>query len=220
MQVHPINEVRQLLQAIFMGANEPSPELLARLSERLISSDEFLRELIVAALCELGADAVRVLDILQSALHDPNERVARRACRAIGEIGPASARVIPKLVQCLKERPEAVGREVISALGRIGPAAAHVTPELMTFLNHSDARFRAITTVALTNMGDATIPYLLQGLRHPDSIMRARVIRILGRLGPLSEATLQSLRQATQDPDADVAQAAQESLALAEADLL
>jgi hypothetical protein len=221
MQPNPVFEVKRLLQTILVGgeADPPSDEALAILEQLFRESEDWLRELILHALCDLGPDARKVTSVLVLSLQDRNELVARRAARALGDVGPAAALAVPDLIAALRARPDAVGREVVAALGAIGPPAAEAVPELLPFLGNPELRYRAIATAAVRNIGENAVPLLVEHLADPKTDIngRLRAATLLGRLGDADDSVLTVLRAAAADPNLDVAETAKQALAALDA---
>jgi HEAT repeat protein len=79
----------------------------------------------IRSLYEIGAEPDRVLPVLISALHDPNQMVQSRAVWTLGEWGPNARIAVPVLVDCLNaSNGFPVRSEVIDALKKIDPEAA------------------------------------------------------------------------------------------------
>ena len=78
----------------------------------------------IRSLYEIGAEPDRVMPVLISALHDPNQMVQSQAVLTLGEWGPNARIAVPALVDCLNaSNGFPVRSEVIDALKKIDPEA-------------------------------------------------------------------------------------------------
>jgi HEAT repeat protein len=170
----------------------------------------------------IGGAADRVVALLR----DHNGQVRDAALRAAVRIGEPA---VLSLIELLKtaDSPKQV-RTVILALSRIGgPALPHLfaafdlypgkvrvyiariletlrhplsIPTLITALGDDDAHFPAL--MALTSLGEDTIPHLLTALNSPDARIRASAAELLGTFQ--HQPAVPALIRLTEDADEDV----------------
>jgi len=171
-----------------------------------------VRELAVVALAELPVAPARRVTGLVSALRDPSSRVRRRSARALGDFGVYGLPSIPALTLALRDPDASVRRDAAGTLGRFGPSSAPAVAGLMPMLGDPETRTRVVVATALKRIGGLAIPVLLEGLRHPDSELRARVTTLIAQIAPQDDAVVAALRTASTDLDAEVRRRAGEAL--------
>ncbi len=143
------------------------------LIKQLNSDDEKVRSAAVEALRTIGKPAARLL--MQAAKDkDPLKRWG--AVTALGETGDIG--VVPILLQALRDKSADVRAVAAASLGKLRyrPSAQ----QLVEALADKDERVQAHAEWALENIGEGSIPALLEGAKR--STIRIRVFRLLGRL--------------------------------------
>lgn len=139
-------------------------------------SDHDTKHAAVQALIKIGASAVPAL----AAALGPAEEVSRKCIlHALKDIGPDAAAAVPEIVKILEEEdfhaaPErgawftTVPERAIRALAHIGADAAGAVPCLSALLTDSHERIRVLAAFALTRIGAASAPALVQALAQPE----------------------------------------------------
>jgi HEAT repeat protein len=197
--LHALNEVGVLVQSLrWLRRDEGNARDLAaqailglRTSVRpsavanaliLREDDDLLGEddagLILALLEQAGAGATdEVVELLVLALGDEREVVADRAAEMLVRLAPAS---IEALVAELHRGSNPAG--AVHVLGRIGDP--QTLDAFEKALEHSDARVRAESAVALAEIQDpAAVKLLMRATRDPDHGVRTRASMAIDRLG-------------------------------------
>ncbi|HVE42961.1 MAG TPA: HEAT repeat domain-containing protein [Planctomycetota bacterium] len=125
--------------------------------------------------------------------------------------------IVAKLLE--DERQGSFGARAIGArlLGECGPAAAATLPALTKLLQDLDGDVRvaaaeALMKIAPETQGEAALGALIEGLKHPDLLVRLRAAEALGGRGAQAKSGLPALRAAVQDPEAEVRQAAKDAV--------
>jgi HEAT repeat protein len=135
----------------------------------------------IAAVGETGVDRViRALD-------DRREMARNTAMHALWNLGPQAAPAVPAIVEKLNEGNDFAPH----VLGAIGPKAEEAIPHLIRRLGHDEwARPRSGFTImhhsacaqALTAIGPAALPALLEGLKQDDDLVQAGCLAALEEL--------------------------------------
>lgn len=201
------------LQAGAFAGDGNHHESVRMLAEALSDPEPEVRELAAAGLSEFGPDAQIALPELIAAIQDESHIVRRRAIRAIGEIGPIAADdAVTTLIAATEDIDESVTMQAAASLGEFGPAAASAIPALMAGIWSGDVRRRAVAGVALTRIGEAAVPALIQSLTHPAREVRAKCAHLLGQIGPLAAEARDSLESLRNDPDEEVRLEAEQAI--------
>lgn len=112
----------------------------ARLVRAMGDSNEEVRELVTAALEELGPPPLGHLPELARLLEDPNADVGYWAATLLGRLGETGADAVLPLINAIggasneKTSHRAVVEQSVWALGKIGPPAAGALPALRELL--------------------------------------------------------------------------------------
>jgi HEAT repeat protein len=156
---------------------------LEELAVRLRSDSVQERAGAAEQLCYLAESAQGAAAALVAATGD-EESVSRWAVAALEELGPPAADAAAQLIELAKSDVQLVAYWAITLLGRLGTEAAGAEAVLITALGTS-----------------------------PHSAVRERAAWALGRLGPLSNAAAESLRQASHAASPRLARLAAQALA-------
>jgi HEAT repeat protein len=195
------------LQALAFGDDSGMQEAVRTFADSLSDPEVEVRELAAAGLSEFGPGAQIALPELIRAMQDESAKVRRRAIRAIGEIGPAAADdALASLIAATEDEDESVAMQAAASIGCLGDSAAPAVPALMAAIWSTEVRRRAIAGVALTRIGAAAIPALIESLRHPSRDVRIKVIHLLGSIGGHSHEARESLETLQSESDAEVRQ--------------
>jgi HEAT repeat protein len=123
----------------------------------------------------------------------------REAAYQLQRLGPAAKLALPALIKALNDEDKQVWTLAITAITALGPEAKDAIPALIEDLNTSGLRGRRQrdarqvvmrTSYALTRIGPAAIPALLDALRQEDAGLRGGAARALGPLGAEARAAI------------------------------
>jgi HEAT repeat protein len=180
------------------AAREAVPFLI----QELKAPDSATRTSAAEALAGIGPAAVDAAPALADALKDQNARVRVRASIALAKIGPRATAAVPALIQALSDNLDWLSpREYAArALGEIGPEAGEAVPALTRVLTESDAA------------AEAKPASTRERWRGYHAQMRAAAAEALGKIGPEAKEAVPVLREALEDKDEGVRQAAAEAL--------
>ncbi|MBC8243827.1 MAG: HEAT repeat domain-containing protein [Verrucomicrobia bacterium] len=117
------------------------------------------------------------------------DKVARReAARSLAQLGPKAKPAVPALVKALDDDQEQVFFWAATALANLGPDAQEAAPELIKRLRRSNRRYRdqvrLRVVTALTRIGPAAVPQLIDALDDESESIRSGAARVLGNIGP------------------------------------
>jgi HEAT repeat protein len=188
------------------------PSLLKHMQD----PDRIVSQAAEKTLCAMRSEAVPPL---AEALRADDARTRADAARVLGLIGATAKDAVPALIAALQDA-DAVVREVsLEALGRIGTEARSALPAVRKLLEDTNGKVRAqaCETVSLLAGPTAdTMELMIHFLKtDPDGDVRAEAAEALGRFGRdgvTSEAMLNALKEALDDPHRHVANEAQEAL--------
>lgn len=164
-------------------------EKASKLAERLASSDREIRRDASYELGKLGPEASEALPALIKALGDPDKQVWSNAVMAIANLGPAAKDAIPALLEDLGSRKSRGGREREKRQGLVRSA------------------------YALTRIGPAAVPALIETLSVDDSLARQGAAKALGGMGPAAGEAVPALCKNLGHSDAEVRREVVEALA-------
>jgi HEAT repeat protein len=154
----------------------------------------------VGGLCaEEGAS----LDTLVQNLSASAVEVRRDAAYRLNQLGPKAQPALPALIKALDDPDKQVWAQAIGAIAKLGPAAHEAIPVLLGALDTRERRGRRerdrVQTIvrsayALSRIGPAAIPPLIQALESDDSGVRAGAAKALGGMGPAAKVAIPALR--------------------------
>lgn len=113
---------------------------------------------------------------------------------ALGRMGSAAKDAVPVIAAALEAGPREVA---LNALGNIGQDAASAIPAITKRIDDPQSWKPALQ--ALTKIGPAAVPALVEVLGNPDPERRAYGAIALGRMGPPAKAALPSLEAMRED---------------------
>jgi HEAT repeat protein len=162
---------------------------IARLSDKLKSSDEEERRDAVRRLAALESPAATAL--IPAMVNDPSERVRASAIAALGATGDTSS--APAIANRLAQDKSIFVRKTAAyALGRLRTPAA--TGPLVAALKDKSDEVRGAAAVALGEYKDgAAILPLISALSDKNDFVRGRSARALGINGPAAAAAVPRL---------------------------
>ena len=127
------------------------------------------------------------VDRLISDLREGDKVARREAARALALLGPEAKPAVPALVRALDDDQEQVFFWSATALANLGPDAHGATPELIKRLRRSSRRYRdqvrLRVVTALTRIGPAAVPQLIDALGNESESIRSGAARVLGNMG-------------------------------------
>ncbi len=135
----------------------------------------------------------------------------REASHQLEKLGPAAKDALPALITALEETDSQIWANSIAAIAAIGPDAKDAVPKLLEMLDGSRARsFRFYdrsqpilrAAHALTRIGDAAKPALIEALKTGTPNLRTGAAKALGGFGPKAKDAIPALIEnfATTDP--------------------
>ena len=144
------------------------------------------RALLAAFVCVASAVAADVATLSQE-LGAPNVAVRRDAAYTLDRMGAAAKDALPALIRALDDNDKQVWSFAISAIANLGPDAKEAIPALIDGLGNRRTRGRdrdrrqAMTrsAFALSRIGAAAIPPLIEALKSDDSGLRAGAAKAL-----------------------------------------
>lgn len=162
------------------------------------------------ALGRIGAVAKPSVPPLIELSKDPNLAVQQQAIVALGQIGVDAQPAVPVLVAALKQPNWQIRANVAHTLGEIGPPAESAIPGLIATLNDQDAVVRQRATFALSRIGSAAIPTLLNTLKDQKQEVQVRSASAyaLGEMGVTAKRTIPTLIEVFQDENKPIREGA------------
>jgi HEAT repeat protein len=174
-----------------LGAYGPAAQsAVPRLISALGDKDEGIADQARLTLSKVGEGSVRHL---VGALNHRNGEIRIGAVRTLATIGPAAQAAGPALLALLDADDGPLRATAAWALGKIHWLKA--VPRLLSAIESSDRKLRDSAKSALSRMGAAAVPGLIDKLGHDDEGVRLRVVDALGAIGPAARDALPALRE-------------------------
>lgn len=165
-----IREEAALALGTYRDSRAVLPLILA-----LRDADRAVRTAVVASLTSLGPPAVPALGLC---LSDQDLTVQEAAAGVLATI--ADARVVAQLFAAVRSPDWVVRMHTATALGRIAdPQGVAV---LLPLLQDKVKAVREAATGALSQIGPAAVPSLLDAIRHDEWLVRLHAVEALGKL--------------------------------------
>lgn len=183
------------------GAQVPEPPILSELLEALSDRDEQQREVVAAALGELGHP--RAVFPLRQALGDVSAAVRAAAAEALGKIG--SSEGVPGLMSALEDREPEVRAAAARSLGWIKEPEG--VPRLLEVLRDADEDVQRAAAEALADIGEPAFEGLAAALNDRRAVQAAEALGLLG-----TPDAVPLLLAALKQSEADVRRAAAQAL--------
>lgn len=176
------------VQRLLWGAREGEPDPKIRVAS-------------LRGLSAVGRDARVVVPAMARAVRDPDRRVRIAAASALAQFDPAFEGIFPILISALEDdrSSEEERDQAAQAVGYLGPRSRPALPLLLDRLRKSDA-----ATLALVELGPASIPGLAEALADRDPKVRRRAARALRLHGPGARSAVPLLTLRLKDDDAGV----------------
>lgn len=193
-------EVARSLGRIGINAKEAVSEL----SKLLSNKEESIRKEAAIALGKIRNSTTESLNSLIEALDDKNEEVRTEIANALGKIGPEAYTAIPHLMKNLKDMSWAVRTASAQAVSQIGKGYTKAIPSLISALEDKDWRVRYRVVNTLAELGEESIPSLLDSLDHNNPIVRKEAIEALGEIKKSDPKILDKLHLLLNDTEETV----------------
>lgn len=158
------------------------------------------------------ADETASVGELIEALQSKDLAERRNAAYDLDQLGKQSAPAVAALITALDDADQQVWSRSASALAGIGPPAEPAIPKLVAGLPGGGQRAYRYG-YALSQIGPAALPVLLETLKAEQPPARGAAARSLGWMGPSATPAVPPLLELLDDADAAVAQLSAEALA-------
>jgi HEAT repeat protein len=118
--------------------------------------------------------------------------VRREAAHQLNRLGPAAKPALPALIKALEDEDKQVWSSAVAVIATLGPEAKDAIPVLIAAFDSRSQRGRRArdsrqilmrNSYALTRIGPAAVPPLLEALRQEDAGLRTGAARALGPMG-------------------------------------
>lgn len=204
-------ELRPIAARALAAIGPPSAPAVGELLAAAKDPDLAMRAEAVRALAELPpSEDGRPASAFAIALADADEGIRRSAIEGLARLGPAAAEAAPALSLIVaREAPADLKARAARALGLIGPAALPASFALVEGLHSPDPVVAARSGEALVRLGPDTAGMILdaaQAERDPAAL--ARLIEVLGDLGPGGKVASDWLHEQLEHPEASIRRAA------------
>jgi HEAT repeat protein len=195
--------------------------VVAKLARKLSDKEARVQLAAIYVLETLEAEAAPAAKEVAVALADPNPYVRWGAARTAGRMAPQGAgQAVTPLAKLLADEHEDVRLTALAALERYGPAAKDAVPALVQTVKKGETAERQSAMTALIAVGANAIQdrkevvgsALRDTLKDKEAEVRLTAVRALGRLDPTTKESIEALRGALHDTDANVRRAASEAL--------
>lgn len=167
------------------------------------------------ATCVLAEDAPPSVDKLTEKLASKERDARRDAAYQLARLGKAAKPALPALIKALDDEDKQIWSDAMAAIAALGPDAAEAAPVLIERLDSRKGRGRRErdlrqgmmrTAYALSRIGPAAVPPLIQALGESDTSMKIGATRALGGMGAGAKEAVPALIKNladTQDPVRD-----------------
>lgn len=157
-------EAKPAVPSLISAASDPNPDVRRKAVEALGLIDPMDRSAVSA---------------LIQALADPDAETRENSLKSLAQSGPAAARSVPDLVAVFHDKNPVVRRRVPAALVAVGAQDPRVVLALVGALQDADSRTVQEASNALADMGEDSLPEMVEFLCHEDSNVRKIIARIL-----------------------------------------
>ena len=176
-------------------ASDAIPSLADLTKDQEIS----IRTAVVTSLGKICAATKECIDILKYGLKDKEEEVRKESAKSLGLLGPDAYEVIPDLTKSMRDPNWTVRTASAEAISGIGKNTIKAIPTLINALNDDDWRVRNRVINTLAEIGEPSIPYLLDVLEHKERVVREGVIEALGELKVSNPEILEKMSKLLND---------------------
>ena len=129
---------------------------------------------------------------------------AARRTEAAEALVVMGAEAIDALISGLSDENLQIREMSAWTLSEIKTPAARVVPALISILTDSDENVRIIGSVALQNVGESAVPYLINALTAESAEIRLNAAYVLGEIGIPLDTILPALINTLTDPEWNV----------------
>jgi HEAT repeat protein len=189
----------QALGNIGSLAKPAIPKLIAKLKDE----DKRVRIAVADAMRKIGELKAQVPSLIEL-LEGNDKYICSLSASTLGKIGPPAKAAIPALIKALTDEDWGVGSSAASALGSIGSG---LLPTLIDALTYESREVRCHAANALASkLRLGAVPALINALKSEDEGFRRHATSVL------EAEAVAALREAYNDSDEDVRNAAEEAL--------
>ena len=174
-----------------------------------------------------GAESDGDISKLAAQLGASDREARREASYQLQRLGSAAKTALPELIKALDDSDKQVWANAIAAIAAIGPEAKDAVPRLIAGLDgrkSRDGRQREKSQVllrsafALTSIGDAARPALIEALRGDDTGLRIGAAKALGGMSARAKDAIPALIENLGHNDEELRSEVVEALGLIGAD--
>ena len=198
---------RYLLLGFFKGERFENGRPVSYWIDRLTDGDPAKRQTAAEMLGKIGPDANSAVAGLVRVTGDDNPQVRRAGIDALGSLGPDAGEAVPSLLRIYEDRNEVeeIRWAAVKALGNLGTGARETVPVMIKWMA-KDTTFAGSSHVqmAITTLGPAAAPPLVQLLQNENPDVRAHATVALNWLGPDAKEAVPALIRVLQDEDNSV----------------
>jgi HEAT repeat protein len=159
-----------------------------------------------------AAEEKRSVQELIAQLSSSDTPVRREATFQLEKLGPAAKDAVPALLKVIDDSDKQVWSNALAALASIGPDAKEAIPTLLLIFESGKGRSQRFrergqmivrAAYALTRIGPAAVPPLIEALGKDDAGLRAGAAKALGGMGPAAKDAVPALVAilGNQDPE-------------------
>ncbi|OGS10446.1 MAG: hypothetical protein A2234_00800 [Elusimicrobia bacterium RIFOXYA2_FULL_58_8] len=133
--------------------------------------------------------------------------------KAIDELSKMKSRAVPSLISAIHDGSAEVREKTIQAIRSIGPDAKDAIPPLLSILKSNnkaadEAEIQTVVMYALSAIGAAAVPGLVDLLGDTNTVVRQDAIWVLDNMGLEGKAAVPALLEVVKDSNSDVSTAA------------
>ncbi len=173
------------------GVGAQASSSVAKLVERLKDDDELVVRAAAQALGSIQSNPEEVLPALNELLQRKSTGVRIAAVRAIGDFGPVGKGSAQLVLPFLSDSNAILRASAADTLGRTGTDQPDVISGLVGALSDSSGGVTVKAANALSQIGAAAVPALVQKLA--DEGYRGLIVEILGEMGAGAESAVPAL---------------------------
>ena len=129
---------------------------------------------------------------------------ATRRAEAAKALVAMGSEAIDALIRGISDENPQIREMSAWTLSEIKTPAARVVPALISVLTDPDENIRVVGSVALQNLGEPAVPYLIDALTADAAEIRLNVAYVLGEIGEPIDTILPALIRTLTDPEWNV----------------